>query len=250
LRRSALPPLVPRTLPVLILSGDLDTVTSHGDAEQAAHQLGASVTFVDIPNEVHAPALGDPYGCASRIVVRFVIAPSAPPDTSCTATIPEVRALGVFPTTLGDMPPASAQRGNTATAAELQLSAIAVNALGDSLLGAGYIYSLGPVNCARGYCGVGLRGGRYVASQALDRIALERISYSIDTSALGVARVSGAIFPTAPGMVSAQLTARGPNGLAVTIQTAWNERLPQAIATVSGTTAAGHIVAATLPAPT
>jgi hypothetical protein len=36
----------------------------------------------------------------------------------------------------------------------------------------------------------------------------------------------------------------------VTIQTAWNERLPQAIATVSGTTAAGHIVAATLPAPT
>lgn len=55
------PPLVPRTLPVLILSGDLDVTTSPGDARRAAAQLGPSVRFVSLPNAIHAPALGDPF---------------------------------------------------------------------------------------------------------------------------------------------------------------------------------------------
>jgi pimeloyl-ACP methyl ester carboxylesterase len=244
------PPIVPRDVPVLILSGDIDTVTSHGDAEIAAHQLGSSVTFVDVPNQIHTPALDDPYGCASQIVLQFVSAPSSPLDTSCTAAIPEVRTLGVFPTTLADMPPATALSGNTASVAELRLAALAVNALGDSLLGAGYVYSLSPPNCSAGYCGVGMRGGRYAASPDLRRIALDRIAYSRDTTVSGGAQVSGAIFPTAPGSVTAQVRARGPGGLAIEIEASWNERLPRALVTLSGKTASGNAIQATLPAPT
>lgn len=244
------PPLVPATLPVLILSGDIDTVTSHGDAEQAADQLGRSVTFVDLPNEIHAPALDDGFDCAQQIVRQFVRAPHTALDTTCTASIPEVRTLGVFPTTLRDMPPALPQSGNGATLDELRLAALAVDALGDSLLGAEYVYALSPQNCRAGYCGTGLRGGRYAASPELGRIALDGIAYSEDTRVGGEAHVTGALFPAAPGNVTAQLRASGPHGLGVAIDVSWDERLPHASVTIAGKTAAGRTLAATAPAPT
>jgi hypothetical protein len=50
--------------------------------------------------------------------------------------------------------------------------------------------------------------------------------------------------------VTAQLRARGPGGLAIEIEASWNERLPRALVTLSGKTASGNAIQATLPAPT
>jgi pimeloyl-ACP methyl ester carboxylesterase len=250
------PPLVPATLPVLIVSGDIDTVTSPGDNEQAFRQLGPSARLVTIPNEGHTPALGgpylyDPYHCAARIVRAFVTDPSASLDTSCTARIPEIRTVGVFPTVLADQPPAAPLRGNQADADELRLAALAVEALGDVIWNAGYLNDEYLPNCGPGYCGVGLRGGTYRASNDLTRITLQRIAYSNDTTVSGSAAVLGTAFIGAPGEVRARgIHAADDSGrLALSLDIAWSQFQVHALARIDGVTRAGRAIHAIVPAP-
>ncbi|HKO83546.1 MAG TPA: alpha/beta hydrolase, partial [Actinomycetota bacterium] len=93
------PPLVPPTVPVLVLSGGLDTLTSWTDGAIVAGQLGPSARWVKVENTVHVTALGDVYGCASGLVREFVRHPERlqTMDTSCASRIPEVRVVGEFP---------------------------------------------------------------------------------------------------------------------------------------------------------
>ncbi len=243
------PPLVPPTLPVLILSGDLDETTSPGDNRQAAAALGPSVFFVDLPNEIHASALLDPLDCPSAIVVEFVRTPG-PVDTSCRARIPEVRTVGVFPLRLADQPPAQARAGNMATADDLRLTAIAVEAVGDAIQAATYAYNGYRPNCGSGYCGPGLRGGAFRASGNLKRIDLERYAYSTDTQVSGSISIADARWPWAPGIVTvSNVMAHSAGGLRVEINTTYDERVPQEIATIGGRASDGRRIEATLPAP-
>ena len=69
-------------VPTLVLSGDLDSVTSVTDAQQVTDQF-PNATHVIIPNLPHVVAGGDLVGCASSIVLHFV-QDLAPGDTSCT----------------------------------------------------------------------------------------------------------------------------------------------------------------------
>src|SRR4029453_11655373 len=55
------PPLVPPTLPVLVLSGGLDTLTTWTDGAIVAEQLGPSARWVKVENTIHATPLADPY---------------------------------------------------------------------------------------------------------------------------------------------------------------------------------------------
>src|SRR5918999_1163990 len=54
------PPLVPPTLPVLVLSGGLDTLTTWTDGAIVAEQLGPSARWVKVENTIHVTALADP----------------------------------------------------------------------------------------------------------------------------------------------------------------------------------------------
>ena len=155
-------------LPVLVLSGDLDEETSPGDNHRAAAALGPSVTFVSVPNEIHVPALLDPFDCASAIVVGFVRHPGTA-NLACTRRIPEFRTVGVFPLHLSDQPASTALPGNTASIDDLRLAAVAVEALGDALTSAGNLYYDDLPNCGPSYCGPGLRGGTIRASGDLSR---------------------------------------------------------------------------------
>lgn len=244
------PPLVPKTLPVLVLSGDLDETTSPGDNRQAAAALGPSVTFVTLPNEIHAPALLDPFDCASAIVRRFVVAPGSA-DTRCTASIPEIRTAGVFALRLSDVVPARAGRRNAAGPVALRLASVAVQAIGDAVQGAGYAYEGFHPNCGAGYCGPGLRGGAFAASGDLHRIALQQYAFTIDTVVTGNAFVSGALLPGDPGFVEARdvtvRTARGDAAAILSVR--YDQRVPHAVASVAGRTARGERIEATLPAP-
>jgi pimeloyl-ACP methyl ester carboxylesterase len=242
------PPIVPASLPVLIVSGDLDETTSPGDARQAASALGASVIFASLPNEIHVPALEDPYDCAAAIVVAFVAHPG-PANTTCGASIPEVRTVGTFPQLLAQQPPASPAPGNAATLQELKLAALAVEAIGDTRQGSIYSYESYYPNCPHGYCGPGLRGGSFSASSSIERVTLSKIAYSSDTAVSGAFTLAGALEPGYPGEVDARVTAVGPQGLWMRLAVRYDERLPRALATVTGQTRAGRRVAATFPAP-
>ncbi|MBV8148873.1 MAG: alpha/beta fold hydrolase [Candidatus Eremiobacteraeota bacterium] len=242
-------PIVPPTLPVLVLSGDLDETTSPGDNRQAAAALGPSVFFVDLPNEIHASALLDPFDCPSAIVVDFIRA-DGPVDTSCRRRIPQVPTVGVFPLHLADQPPARAHLGNTATADELRLAAIAVEAAGDAIQAAIYAYDSYKPNCGGGYCGPGLRGGSFRASGNLKRIDLYRYAYSSDTQVSGSVSIAEARWPWAPGIVTvSDLSAHSAAGMRVEISTTYDQRLKDALARIRGLASSGKRIDATIPAP-
>jgi pimeloyl-ACP methyl ester carboxylesterase len=243
------PPIVPPTLPVLILSGDLDETTSPGDNRQAAAALGPSVFFVDLPNEIHASALLDPLDCPSAIVVAFIRA-RGPVDTSCRNRIPQVSTVGVFPLHVADQPPAQARFGNTATADELRLAAIAVEAGGDAIQAAIYARDGYSPNCGHDYCGPGLRGGSFRASGDLKRIELDRYAYSSDTQVSGNVSIADARWPWAPGIVTvSNLVARSAGGMRVEVNTTYDERLKNALARIRGFSSDGKRIEATIPAP-
>src|SRR5262249_41615333 len=92
-------PLFP-SVPTLLLSGDLDSVTSPEDASQAAAQF-PNVLHLVIPNLTHVTAYyysdvgylpdgGDTTHCVEGIVRRFISDLSAG-DTSCIRTVRPLR---------------------------------------------------------------------------------------------------------------------------------------------------------------
>ncbi len=97
-------------VPTLVLGGDLDTLTPLAEGEAAA-ALFPSSTFVKIANTGHVTALDDPWSCASVIVTEF-IADKAVGDTTCAATIPEIRTVDHFPVHAGDAIAAAAAPGD------------------------------------------------------------------------------------------------------------------------------------------
>ncbi|HTA39221.1 MAG TPA: alpha/beta fold hydrolase [Candidatus Acidoferrales bacterium] len=242
------PPIVPPRLPILIVSGDLDETTSPGDARRAAGALGRNVVFASLPNEIHVPALDDPYDCAAAIVVAFVAHPG-PANTQCGASIPEVRTVGTFPMTLADQPPASPRPGNAATSHELALAALAVEAIGDTRQASLYNYEAYYPNCGADYCGPGLRGGRYSATYRIERVTLSNVIYAAGTNVSGTFAVNGALAPGYPGAIYAVVDAAGADGTRIKVTVHYDERVPRALATIRGQTRDGRRIAATFPAP-
>lgn len=92
------PPVPPNAhypdVPVLVLSGDLDSLTSPEGAHATAAAFPNS-TFVDVANSTHVTALADYNRCTSLIVRRFVETLSAG-DTSCASQYSSVRLVNRF----------------------------------------------------------------------------------------------------------------------------------------------------------
>jgi pimeloyl-ACP methyl ester carboxylesterase len=91
-------PLVPDRhlpdVPVLVLVGDLDTITTPAESAAAAKLFQRS-TYVVVRNTGHVTAIGDVYDCASRIVRRFIVTLQAG-NTSCTNTIPALPTVAAY----------------------------------------------------------------------------------------------------------------------------------------------------------
>jgi hypothetical protein len=128
------------------------------------------------------------------------------------------------------------------------LAALAVEAIGDTRQASLYNYEAYYPNCGAGYCGPGLRGGSFVANGAIDRVTLNKIEYASDTLLSGEFTLSGALGPGYPGAVDARVVATGP-GLWMKLAVRYDERLPRALATVTGQTRDGRRIAATFFAP-
>ena len=71
-------------IPVLLISGSFDTLTSLAGAKEAAAKL-SNATIISIPGVGHFVSPASP--CAQEVVVSFLADPTRP-DTSCIGTLP------------------------------------------------------------------------------------------------------------------------------------------------------------------
>lgn len=233
-------PLVPSTLPVLILAGDLDSTTALGGAEMAKEQLGPSARLVVFPSSTHVVAQGDVVGCGSAILRAFIRNPQdlQTMDISCSQQFPEVRAVGVFPETLAEQVLPTATQGNQASLEEQRLAALAVATAGDAMA---YAPSKGKKQS-------GLRGG--VISTAKSKsprvITLHDVRYASDVSVNGTIKIPKKL----TGAIVANLTATADNGSKVTLTATWQPLAQGALATVEGTAGAAKTpLRISMPAP-
>ncbi|MFF4407422.1 alpha/beta hydrolase [Streptomyces sp. NPDC001404] len=243
---TARPPRVPPTLPVLVLGGDLDSLTPAAGGRHVAAQLGRSARFVTVPNLTHITAMTlrtrpGPEACGQSLYRQFLRAPAALArlDTSCTRHTPAVPVLAAYPARLADTVPATPAPGNRADADALRAAASGVAVVGDAIVRSGYL---------TGGRDTGLRGGTWTVTG--DTRACFGFT---DVRWTGDAAVSGtATWDRGRGVVTAHLRITpdaGPDRAAdTTLDTTWNTLTPHVPASVTGT-AGGTPLRATLPAP-
>jgi pimeloyl-ACP methyl ester carboxylesterase len=234
-------------VPALVISGDLDSVTTLADGAAVAHAFPRGMQL-RIVNGFHVNAL--PRGrsaCAANIARRF-LATLTPGDTSCTARAPPVRLVGSFATHAAALEPAFALSGNAADQAALRVASAVASTVAD--VAARALLSTSGT-------GVGLRGGafRVHSTPAAVRISLDGVRWVEDV------RVSGTIHRT-PGRVAAikadvRLTstagadsadASPAGGTAGRLTIRWSEGVDPSWATITGQVG-GSTVAARMPAP-
>ena len=112
------PPLVPARLPVLILSGSLDSLTPRLDgATLVARQMGPSARLVTLANLTHVTEQDGNSACAMSIYQRFVRDPGhlRQENTSCAGQVAPIHTVGSYPQRLRDAVPATSLPGNQAS---------------------------------------------------------------------------------------------------------------------------------------
>jgi pimeloyl-ACP methyl ester carboxylesterase len=231
------PPYVPSSLPVLVLSGDLDSLTTPPEGRQTAQDMGPSARWILFHNDTHVNAILDTFGCASGLARQFVVNPSRlwQLDASCATRTPEVRVVGTYPGRLSGVTPATARAGNSADVTGLRLAAVAAAATGDAI----WNFSYGD-----GVHGWGLRGGTCHFSGPTDatRVTLSAYQWTSDTT------VSGhVLWNQTVGFIRASLTVTSPGGSA-TIRLSYHDYIPHPKAVIAGSYG-GLLIRATRPAP-
>lgn len=242
---TAADPKVPfPNVPTLVLSGDIDSVTSPIEGLETA-RLFPDATYVQVRNLTHITAItdqaifvppvgADATGCVAPIVLNFVRSGGDAGDTSCTQRIRPIRTVPAFAVHAADVAPATADNGNAATDADLRLASAAAETAGDVL--ARYFVNSGG-------SGVGLRGGtfKFEASDTGHSFTLDQLRWAEDLAVSGTIR-----WNQSTGDVTAELTLAG--AATGTLALAWNDRDTDAVARITGTID-GRAVAAERIAP-
>jgi pimeloyl-ACP methyl ester carboxylesterase len=220
-------------VPTLVISGELDVLTTPEEGAIVARQFPAARRIL-VANSFHVDAVGDTDGCASVILRRFVTTLD-PGDTSCTARIKPLRLPPAFPRHAIDTPAATPLAGNAVTQADLAVAAAAVQTAGDALARWWLAAGRSP----------GLRGGSFTAEQhgSVVAVTLQALRWTEDLAVSG--RVT---WDQATGAVRAELTLASDDQRHGTLDARWNDRATDARATIAGTYDARR-VAATTPAP-
>jgi len=234
------PPLVPPTLPVLVLSGDLDSLTPalHG-ARLVDRQMGPSARLVMLPNQTHVTAMVDVHHCASAIYRAFVADPGAlfDLDTSCTKQISEIHVVGSFPERLAQAVPATPASGNTADATVRREAAVGVAAVGDEIARWPFLFT--PRD-------EGLRGGSIRMTGGMGNgvtIRLDGVRWVQDATVDGVA-----FWNRDRDEVLAHLVVHVPTGPSLRMTATWEPFQKLGLAMVTGRAGGAHL-RATVPAP-
>jgi len=234
------PPLVPARLPVLVLSGTLDSLTPRLDgATLVTRQLGRSARLVTLANLTHVAGQDANNGCALSIYRRFVRHPQdlATENTSCARQITPVHTVGTYPRWLAGAAPATAGTGDTAGRLALRAVTVALGSVGDEI-------SRWPL--LSGYRDRGLRGGtvRFRQVSRLLRIRLSDVRWVTDATINGTAW-----WNQSADRVTARLVVRPAGGRAVRMTARWRPFGTQAqLAAITGRQGSRRLVAVA-PAP-
>jgi pimeloyl-ACP methyl ester carboxylesterase len=216
------PPAVPdRTIraPILILGGDLDSLTPIADAPAFGPPLGRAVHVVAVPNTIHVTSQGLDYlsagkRCLRRIIRAFVRTPGAP-DTACLATVPPLRAPHAYPRTLAEAAPATLVSGPDPGEAARRAATVAAETVADAIIRRHY---------SGADRGPGLRGGTFTAEDdgPVTQFELRGARFVADAPVNG-----GASFIAETGLVSGSATVAG-----VSVRFDWLQANPRANVTI------------------
>jgi len=222
-------------VPVLVISGELDNMTSPADGAAAAARFPRA-RHVVIANSFHVNALPHARSDCGAILVRRFMERLETGDEGCAAAVPAVRLVPRFARHLRELPAARALAGNAA--GEDQLRAVSA-----ALLTSADVIARAEENGAG--AGVGLRGGTFTVREAPHgyRLSLREVRWTED------AAVSGRIdWPRRSGVVHADLELWTSQGLRGALQLQWPEGVNGATATVRGRLGSNSVVA-DAPAP-
>ncbi len=227
-------------VPVLVLAGELDTVTSPREAARTT-ALFPEAWFVVVRNTGHETAVGDggefvpPYGgdiarCAGPIVLRFVASGGDPGDTSCVLRVRPIRTVPAFAISWSSVAAARGTEANAADDGSLRLASAATETVGDVL--ARYFVTLSGADR-------GLRGGRFTldATSTGYRFHLDRLRWTDDLAVSGVIdwnQLDGRVEAT----VSLDAAFHGG-----TLTLVWNDRQTDATVHLSGQIDGHHVEA-------
>lgn len=220
-------------IPVLVVSGELDAITSAADgAAAAARWPGAH--HVVIANGLHVNALAHARSpCGAQLVQRF-LADLTTGDDRCAGSAPPMRLVPRFARRAEELEPAAALEGNAADAALLRAASGALLTAEDVITRA---RDAGSVTL------LGLRGGHYTIESAGEGylIELHAVRWTEDLE------VSGRVqWPGRSGTVRAALTLEGAAHGALNAH--WPEGSADARASLEGNLGE-HRLRAEAPAP-
>lgn len=221
-------------VPALIISADLDNMTTVADGAAVAHEFPRGRQIV-LANSFHVNALPRARsGCAARIVRHFILTHHLG-DTACTARVPAIRLVPRFARESAGLSPASALPGNQAGERALRVARAVVMTVGD------VVVRVGENTSGRG---PGLRGGRFEIAAGGHGATLRKVRWTDDVAVSGVAR-----WPAGRhGAVRARVSVRGPHGMRGSLLIRWPRYPAAALARIAGTLG-GKLLRATTPAP-
>jgi pimeloyl-ACP methyl ester carboxylesterase len=226
-------PLPPRAhfpaVPTLVLSGDLDSITSVTDANETAGQFPNAVHVV-VPNLGHVVADSDEIGCTLGIVHRFV-KNLAPGNINCVHEVRPVRTVPRFARTAGELAPLKALKGDKTTDAQRRIAAAGLETVGDVI--ARYYVTFNFVDS-------GLRGGQltYVATDTGYEFTLEGFKWTEDVA------VSGTVsWDQTTNIITAQVVLKTAGTLVGSLRISWNDAHINALASVTGVIQGATLIA-------
>ena len=222
------------SMPVLVISGELDSNTTVADGAAAAAPY-SHARHVVIANSFHVNALpGARSECAAVLVRRFMDTLSVG-DERCAAAVPPVDLVPRFARSARELTAAVASAGNQADQEALRIVTVALLSCQDVIVRARE-YGAGR--------GMGLRGGHFLAAEAGEgyRLTLEEVRWTEDVS------VSGQLdWPGRQGIVHGHLVLHAPRADG-TLELSWPEGVSEARAMARGTLG-DRVVVAEAPAP-
>jgi pimeloyl-ACP methyl ester carboxylesterase len=220
-------------VPALIISGELDSITTMADGAAVAAAFPHGVQ-VRIANSFHVNALPRARSdCGAEIVRRFITTLAAG-DISCASQVPPVRLVARFSVDARDLTPAVGLAGNSASPRQLRIVSAAVQAAGDLLA---------RVDADSTNHGRGLRGGtfRLKRSGAAVRIELHQVRWTRDVAVSG--RISRS--SSRHGMVRAVLRVSAPEDPIGRLTVQWPEGVDSSQAQIRGTFGTKRVLAIT-----
>jgi pimeloyl-ACP methyl ester carboxylesterase len=223
-------------VPALIISGELDDITTVADGAAVAARFPRGRQLV-IANSFHVNALPRARSACGAELVRRFLKTGDPGDTHCTREVPPLRLVAQFARSAGELVTVHAESGNRVGAQGLKVANAVLQTLADALV---------RVDESTSGSAVGLRGGslRVVPHGAGQRVSLYDLRWTDDVAVSGSLDLS----PDRNRHVLAEVTVAGPDGIQGTVHVSWQAGDPGASAQLRGNLN-GATLAASAPVP-